>query len=172
MPGPAADARTPSSATRKAFGRGAFEPMPAMRILWRIIAPLLVVHVTLALWSGYRAIWQVLSLDLRVPSATIQSGASASYSVLSSGRVPVTVRLQLIQGARADTLAVTRVRQGYPAGYDPRLFRGERTVVFTNAMLSGYRPGPAVLRATAIGSMQWLRTPPPTIRETAVRIVR
>jgi hypothetical protein len=143
-----------------------------MRVLWRIIAPLLVVHVTLALWSGYRAIWQVLSLDLRVPGAELRAGTAASYSVLSSGRVPVTVRLEMIQGTHAETLSVTRVRSGVIAGYDPRIYRESRTVIFTDTLLARFQPGPAVLKATGIGSMQWLRVPPPTTRQTAVQIVR
>jgi len=143
-----------------------------MRVLRRLIAPLLVVHVTLALWSGYRAIWQVLRLELEVPSVTIRAGATARYAVVSSGRVPVTVRLFLVQGAQVETLAVTRVRKGMPAGYDPRIFKAARTVVVGDSTLSRFAAGPAQLRAVAIGSMQWLRVPPPTIRETAVQIVR
>ena len=40
----------------------------------------------------------------------------------------------------------------------------------TPTMLDGFEPGTAMLRATAVGRSQWLRIPPPTVREQPVRI--
>jgi hypothetical protein len=39
-------------------------------------------------------------------------------------------------------------------------------------MLSDFEPGAATLRASAVGRPQWLRVPPPTIREQSVSIER
>jgi hypothetical protein len=143
-----------------------------MRVLRRLVLPLLALHVALALWSGYRAIVQVFRLELQVAQPLLRAGSAVSYAVVSSGRVPVTVRLELVQGTRAEMLATTRVRDGAIAGYDPRLQRARQSVVLTEPVLSRFEAGPALLRVTAVGSSQWLRTPPPTVREVAVRIGR
>jgi hypothetical protein len=37
-------------------------------------------------------------------------------------------------------------------------------------MLARFEPGTATLRATAVGRPQWLRVPPPTVREQPVII--
>jgi hypothetical protein len=60
---------------------------PSMRVLRWIILPLLGVHVVLATVSGYRAIWQIYRLDLRVDSAMLRPGVSVGFEVVSSGRV-------------------------------------------------------------------------------------
>ena len=143
-----------------------------MAVLRRVVIVLFSVHVVLGLWSGYRAIVQVFRLDLRVPQPVLRAGSSVGYDVVSSGRVPVRVRLELIQGTIAETLAVMRVRDGTIAGYDPRIQKGAQTVRLSDGQLARFSAGPAVVRATAIGSSQWLRTPPPTVREAPVLIGR
>lgn len=143
-----------------------------MRALKWIILPLLAVHVALATWSGYRAIVQVFELELHSTSAVLTRGSTVGADVVSSGRVPVTLRLELVQGARVETLAVTRVRDSENPSYDPRSRRGAVSVALDSAVLTRLSPGPATLRATALGASQWLRTPPPTIRELAVRVER
>jgi hypothetical protein len=54
--------------------------------------------------------------------------------------------------------------------YDPRPRSLHRDVRLTEQSLAGFQGGPAVLRYTAYGNMQWLRTPPPVVRELAVTI--
>jgi len=39
-------------------------------------------------------------------------------------------------------------------------------------MLAGFDAGAATLRASAVGRPQWLRVPPPTIRERSVTIAK
>ena len=43
-------------------------------------------------------------------------------------------------------------------------------MIATAALLERFRPGPATLRATGLGSSQWLRVPPPEVRERYVEI--
>lgn len=95
------------------FAHGIYEQPKSMMILQRIILPLLVVHVVLATWSGYRAIVQVYSVDV---------------------------------------------------------IRGSQIVSVTPEMLARFATGPATLRAAATGRAQWLRTPPPKMREIPVVI--
>ena len=133
---------------------------------WFMIA-VLTVHVPLACYSGYRAIVQVYSLKLRVPSE-LHAGSRLGYDVATSGRTPVHVRLLLIQGARAETLAVGLVRDHENPSYDPRTIHASGGADLSGAALAGFNEGPVVVRAIATGASQFLRTPPPTIAETSV----
>ena len=161
---------SPPTATRRPFAHAAFaEPRP-LAILRRIIVPLVIVHVLFALWSGYRAIVQVFGLDLRVTTPVLHPGSAISFDVSSSGRVTVTVRLELIQGTRAETLAVHVVRTSRNATYDPFPKRASQSVVLTPEVLSHFTPGAVTVRVTALGRPQWLRTPPPTVRETTATL--
>jgi hypothetical protein len=139
-----------------------------MRVLRWIVLPLLGVHIVLATISGYRAIWQIYRLTIRTSNPVLQPGASVGFDLVSSGRVESDAQLELIQGTVAETLAVKFLPRNTNASYDPRSQHGAVSVVLTPSMLARFAPGPAILRATAFGSMQWLRTPPPSIREQRV----
>jgi hypothetical protein len=94
---------------RLAFDTFHREP-PSMRVLKWIIGPLVAVHVVLATISGYRAIVQVYHVELAASDSVLRPGTTISYGAASSGRVPVDVEVELIQGARRDTLAVQWIR--------------------------------------------------------------
>lgn len=145
---------------------------PSMRVLRWIILPLLAVHVTLATISGYRAIVQIYRLDIRASDARLRPGSTVGFDLVSSGRVESDAQLELIQGSIAETLAVKYLPRNVNASYDPRPQRGSVTVILTAAQLSALVPGPAIIRATAYGGMQWLRTPPPKVQERGVEIAR
>jgi hypothetical protein len=163
---------THSASARRLFAHGIHEQPRSMKLLWRILLPLLIVHVVLATWSGYRAIVQVFDLDLHVTNTALRQGATLGYDVVTSGRATVTVRLELIQSAHAETLVVRDVPGSFNPSYDPRSRKGSAIVALSPEVMSRFAPGPAVVRVTAIGRSQWLRTPPPTIRETPVTIQR
>ena len=122
------------------------------------------VHVPLACYSGYRAIVQVYSLKLNVPSE-LRAGSRVGYEVATSGRTPVHVRLLMTQGARAETLLVGLVRDHENPSYDPRTIHASNAIQLSAATLAGFAEGPVVLRGVATGASQFLRTPPPTISE-------
>ena len=142
---------------------------PSMRVLRWIILPPLVLHIVLATFSGYRAIWQIRRLDLRA-NAVLEPGATVGFEFESWGRTEAHAQLELIQGNVAETLAIRFLPRNHNALHDPRPQRGTASVVLTPAMLARFTPDSATLRATAFGSMQWLRTPPPTIRQQRVRV--
>ncbi|MBI3789498.1 MAG: hypothetical protein HY275_01295, partial [Gemmatimonadetes bacterium] len=110
------------------FGRTRLAPSPVERWLWRVTATILLVHVVLALWSGFRAIWQVLALDVVAPTTVHAGGDTVGYDAWSSGRVPVTIVVELVQGPWHDTVAVDVMRQGWIAGWDPRVFHARRMI--------------------------------------------
>ena len=147
--------------------------MPPSRVqaaLRRLGQALLIVLVPLAAASGYRAWVQVWSLDLAVQDSPIRPGSVITISALTSGRVHVDLRLELWQNGRAELLATDRVRTHRNPAMDPRPRRGVMSVVVTEAMVRRWHRGPATLRATARGRPQFLREPPPEVRELPVSV--
>ena len=61
---------------------------------------LVIVHIPLALWSGYRAIVQVQRLELNA-TRVLHPGSAIQVTVVSSGRVAVDVWLEMVQGTQA-----------------------------------------------------------------------
>ena len=131
---------------------------------------LFAIYVVPGLFSAYRAWVQIRSLDLIVPRKELHSGDVIRVRTVSWARTYVYVDLFLVQGSRADTLATHEIPRNVNASQDPRWRRDSMTVVLTPALLSRYHSGAAIIRAVAEGGPQWLRTPPPLIREAAVQL--
>ena len=140
--------------------------------LRRAIVVLLAVCFVTATWSGYRAYYQVSSLELHVSSSILGADAVIETTVVTSGRTDVDVSIELVQGRRAETLAMQHVPGNDWASIDPRSPRATHRVVVTGDTLARFGPGSAVVRATATGRPQWLRLPPPTVREVVVELDR
>lgn len=146
------------------------ESSRSLRVLFWIILPFVVAHVILATISGYRAIVQVYRVQLTTDTPTLRPGSTVALAVATSGRATIDGVVELIQSAQAETVAVFRVPGHTNASYDPRTIHAERRVTLTSEQLARFRPGPARLRAIANGRSQWLRVPPPVIRERTVQI--
>lgn len=142
----------------------------SLRVLFWLILPFAVAHVILATISGYRAIVQVYRVDLTADAPTLRAGTTVAVAVATSGRAKVDAELELIQPTHAETLAVLLVPDHTNASYDPRTIHAARRVTLTSDQLARFHPGPARLRVTANGRSQWLRVPPPVVREQAVEI--
>jgi hypothetical protein len=140
------------------------------RVVLRLIIIGALLHVAIGGWSAYRAWVQVRLLELKVVTTTLRPGALSYVHVVTSGRTFVDVRLELVQGSHAATLSDLRVAPSHDGFYDPRTRQGMMMPAFTTEFLAQFQPGPAILRATAIGGPQWTRTPPPTIQEIPVVI--
>src|ERR1041385_7190746 len=143
-----------------------------MVVLRRVIVPLVAIHIILATWSGYRAVVQVFSLDVLVPAAIVHDQSMVGFRATSSGRVWVTERVELIQGSHSETLIATRVPSTVNPSYNPRPVRATQSVPVSADFIDRFAAGPAPLPATAVGRPQWLRPPPPTVREMAITIVK
>lgn len=120
--------------------------------------------------SAYRAWVQVQQLELRTSDTTLRNGSTVETEVVSSGRVTVDVRLELIQGAHAETLGILNLRGNELGFLDPRSKQASQKVTVSNNVLTRFHTGEAQLRATAIGRHQWMRLPPPVVRELRVEI--
>jgi hypothetical protein len=140
-------------------------------ILWPSVILVVVTYVIPGLFSTYRAWVQVHSLDLIVARPEIRTGDTVRVRSVSWARTRVHVDLQLVQGARSTTLGAQVIPDNHNPSIDPRWKRDSIVVVLTQPLLAHYNRGEATLRAIAIGGPQWLRTPPPLIRETVVTLV-
>jgi hypothetical protein len=150
--------------------RGFHAEAPSMRVLRWVIVPLVTVHVILASISGYRAIVQIYRLDVRMSDTLVRAGTTMGFDLVTSGRTEADAQMDLVQGAIAETLAVKFLPRNANASYDPRPQRGGASVTLSPQQLARFKPGTALVRTTAYGRMQWLHTPPPTVRERRVEI--
>lgn len=146
------------------------ESARSLRVLFWIIVPFAAAHLILATISGYRAIVQVYHVELATDTPMLRAGTTVNVAVATSGRATVDAELELIQAAHAETLAVLLVRDHTNASYDPRTIHASQRVTLTSDRLARFHPGAARLRVTANGRSQWLRVPPPVIREQQVEI--
>lgn len=140
--------------------------------LKRACLVLLSIYLAVGLMAAYRAYYQVRSLELQSGDSTLRVGSGIKTTVISYARTPVEVRLELVQGTHAETLAVQHVPDNEWAFLDPRSRQASQTAVLTSEILKRFEAGKAQLRATATGRPQWMRLPPPVVRELAVEIQR
>lgn len=135
-----------------------------------VIALVMVMYVIPGLFSSYRAWVQIHSLELIVPRRDLRVGDTIRVNTVSWARTWVDVDLVLVQGSRADTLASHEIPKNHNASIDPRWRRDSMSVEVTPSILAGFDQGAATIRARAIGGPQWLRTPPPLVREYSVQL--
>lgn len=147
------------------------EPRSTVLIKRAILIVILVLLPPFAM-SSYRAYVQIRDLELQVPDSVLRDGATVRANVESWARTFVEVRIELLQGAHAETLAIKEVPRNWDPVFDPRPRKDSLTAAMSAERLARFEPGPGLVRATARGSMQWLREPPPMVRERAVIIER
>jgi hypothetical protein len=152
------------------FDSLSFQDARPIALMKKAILILLALCFVTALVSGYRAYYQVRSLDLQLTEPILRNGSVIQIAVVGSGRTTIDVRLELIQGTRSETLAVKHLPGNNWASFDPRSTSGSYRVVLTPDLLARFRTGPAKVRAIATGRPQWTRLPPPEVREITVEI--
>lgn len=118
----------------------------------------------------YRRLSQLRRLNVEVSSAELRAGSAVTLDASSWATTMVTVRLELVQGARTETLLLHRLPPNEEATLDPRPRSARLRVVLTAGQLARYGAGDGVLRATATWRAQLLRESRPVVREVAVRI--
>lgn len=123
-----------------------------------------------ALCSGYRAIWQVYEVEVSAPGGALRAGSTVGARIVTSGRTHAHLNVALVQGAHTEVLTSQFVPSNREAQTDPRAHRAAVTVVLTRDVLTRFHAGPARLRVVGLGSSQFLRVPPPKVREIPVQI--
>jgi hypothetical protein len=154
---------TPETALRKIFDDRLGMESPVLKLIRRSIIVIAIAHFSLATLSGYRALVQVKDLQIRTTDEILGPGSSIEVDAVSSGRNPVTISLDAIQGPRIRRLARVKVPENRNRFYDPRSQHEKFVVVVTPEILKDLREGPVVLRATGEGMSQFLRIPPPKV---------
>jgi hypothetical protein len=158
--------------TERYFGR-LTAPVPARRKVFRLAAGLFLgTWWSTALCSGYRAIWQVHGVEVSASDAALTPGTTVRARIVTSGRTFAHLNVALVQGAHLELLASRLVPASRAAQTDPRSRHASVSIVLTRAVLSRFHAGPARLRAVGLGSSQFLRVPPPEIREIPVQIAQ
>ena len=138
-----------------------------LAVLWFIL-----LQVPIGVLSSYRAWVQIKGLTLSTTSPVLRPGVVVRANLASWARVESDARIELVQGKRVAMLGEVYLPRNHEPVFDPRPKYGSVVVTLTPAMLAAFEPGGATLRASAVGRPQWLRVPPPTIREQPVSIER
>ena len=152
--------------------RSPFEESRASRLGKRAVLWFILLQLPIGALSSYRAWVQIKSLTLSTTSPVLAPGVVVRSDLVSWARTESDARIELVQ--QGDTVMLGEVylpRNNEPV-FDTRPQRGSVIVTLTSEALAAFDNGPATLRASALGRPQWLRTPPPTIREQAVTIAR
>ena len=142
-----------------------------LKILKRAGLVVVSVYVVIGLIALYRAMTQIHSLEIK-SEGIVRSGSAITSTVVSYARVPIDVRIELVQGAHTEVVAVQRVQKNEWAFLDPRTREAAQTAILTDDLLGRFAGGKAIVRATAIGRQQFGRLPPPMVREVSVNIQR
>jgi hypothetical protein len=129
-------------------------------------------YLIIGLVAGYRAWFQIKSLELRSTGAVLRQGSTIENIVVSYARVPMQVRLELIQGTHSETFALQHVPKNSWAFLDPRTREASQSVVIAADVLDRFAPGEARVRATATGRLQLGHLPAPLTRDVVVKIGR
>jgi hypothetical protein len=143
----------------------------ARPIVWlkRLFTLVIVLLLAIGLVSSYRAYVQVRSLELSAPGV-LSEGSVVETSVVTSGRTMADVEVDLIQGSHSERLLRLHLPGNELGFFDPRTRYASETVTLTRETLSKFQSGSARLRSVATGRPQWMRLPPPTVREIEVTL--
>lgn len=155
---------------RRAITVAPFAESRASRLGKRAVLWFILLQLPIGALSSYRAWVQIKQLTLSTSSSTLAPGVVVRSNLVSWARVESDARIELIQGKRVAMLGEVYLARNHEPVFDPRPKRGSVEVTITPALLDGFEPGTATLRASAVGRPQWLRVPPPTVREQPVTI--
>ena len=147
-----------------------FEESRASRLGKRAVLWFILLQLPIGALSSYRAWVQIKELTLTTTSSTLAPGVVVRSNLVSWARVESDARIELVQGPRVTMLGEVYLPRNHEPVFDPRPQHGAVVVALTPSMLDGFEAGTAMLRATAVGRPQWLRVPPPTVREQPVPI--
>ena len=149
-----------------------FEESRASRLGKRAVLWFILLQLPIGALSSYRAWVQIKSLSLSTTSPVLSPGVIIRSDLVSWARTESDARIEIVQGGDTTMLGEVYLPRNREPVFDPRPQHGSVVVTLTREMLAPLENGPAILRASALGRPQWLRTPPPTIREQPVTIAR
>ena len=160
------------STTRALTYPSPFEDSRASRLAKKVLLWSILAQLPIGAMSSYRAWVQIKDLTLTTTSPVLTPGVVVRADLASWARTESDARIELVQGSHVVMLGEVYVRRNHEPVFDPRPQHGSVVVTISPEMLAQFQPGPATLHASAVGRPQWMRVPPPTIRDQAVTIAR
>ncbi|HVO11304.1 MAG TPA: hypothetical protein VMX54_11240 [Vicinamibacteria bacterium] len=137
-------------------------------LLGRMVLLAVLVFLAVGGIASWRALVPVSRLQVQVPGGVLRPGREVWIETVSSGRGPVQLRLEALQGGRSELLASGHVASRRWAFWDPRSVRHSMVVSVRPQTIAHLVAGPVTLRATAIGAPAWLHRPAPVVRQIEV----
>ena len=147
-----------------------FQESRASRLGKRAVLWFILLQLPIGALSSYRAWVQIKELTLTTTSPTLAPGVVVQSNLVSWARTESDARIEIVQGKRVSMLGEVYLPRNHEPVFDPRPKSDSVVVKIEPAMLAEFESGPAVLRASAVGRPQWLRVPPPTVRQLPVVI--
>ena len=147
-----------------------FQESRASRLGKRAVLWFILLQLPIGALSSYRAWVQIKELTLTTTSPTLSPGVVVQSNLVSWARTESNARIEIVQGKKVAMLGEVYLPRNHEPVFDPRPKSGSVVVKLVPAMLAEFDAGPAVLRASAVGRPQWLRVPPPTVRELPITI--
>lgn len=129
---------------------------------------LLALYVAVGLVASHRAFYPVSRVTILLPSTHLEPGRPIRIETVSSGRGPVSIRVEAVQAGRSHLLAMDHVGSKPWAYWDPRRVVHRTDVLWPLEVLVRLQPGSVTLRATASGVPAWLRRPPLVVDEVTL----
>ena len=130
----------------------------------------LAVFLAVGAVASLRAYQPVYGVMIELGQAALQAGSPIRVDTVTSGRGPVSIRVEIVQGSHVETVAIDHIASRRWAFWDFRLVRRSTQATASPALLGRFEPGPVVVRATVVGARAWLRQPPPVVEEVATRL--
>jgi hypothetical protein len=130
----------------------------------------LAVFLAVGIVASYRAYYPISSVRILLAEPLLRPGGGIRVDTVTSGRGPVSIRVELVQGERTATVVLDRVASKRWAFWDFRAVRHTTYAVVSRMLLGQFTAGQAVVRATVVGMPAWLRQPPSVVQEVAVEV--
>jgi hypothetical protein len=153
------------------FERVTIKDTRGIAVVKRVCLIVISVYFVIGMIALYRALVQIHGLEIN-SAETLRANSPITTTVLSYGRTPVDLRIELVQPAHTETLAVKPIAKNDWALLDPRIRKATETITLPGDALDRFVDGKAILRATVTGRLQFGLRPSPMVREQVVEIRR
>ena len=140
------------------------------RGIWIGILICLVLFLTLGVVVSYRAYYPIVSVKILLAEPMLRADGVVRVDTVSSGRAPISIRVELVQGDRSEIVVIDRVTSRNRALWNLRAVQKSTYAPISRAMLERFTAGQAVVRATVVSGPTWLRQPPPVVHELATNL--
>jgi hypothetical protein len=129
------------------------------------------VFLAVGIGASHRAHYPISSVCVFLADSVLSAGSGIRVDTVTSGRGPVSIRVELVQRGHVATVVLDRVASKRWAFWDFRPVRHSTYGTVSWRLLERFSAGQAVVRATVVGVPAWLRQPPPVIREVTTQLL-